>query len=59
MRRLAVPTRFDCHGTVMLVAAPRSAQPEVFWDEPDQQTPWAQTPMFGTHEKRYAVIQEY
>lgn len=32
---------------------------EVFWDEPDQQTPWAQTPMFGTHEKRYAVIQEY
>lgn len=32
---------------------------EVFWDEPDEQTPWAQTPLFGENEKRYAAVQEY
>ena len=32
---------------------------EVFWDEPDEQTPWKQTPLFGTHEKRYGAVQDY
>ncbi|CAE7217199.1 COMT [Symbiodinium pilosum] len=32
---------------------------EVFWDEPDQQTPWALTPMLGKDEKLYKAVQEY
>jgi len=32
---------------------------EVFWDEPDQQTPWNLTPMLGTNEKQYKSVQNY
>lgn len=32
---------------------------EVLWDDPDEQTPWAQTPMIREDEKLYNVINGY